>query len=497
MNRKVSSSHAIPRRAFLKSTGMGLSGIALQALLQADADANTNASRRADGNETGQSPGNLSGKPPHFAPKAKSVIWLFMRGGVSHMESFDPKPQLTKHAGKSISETAWKDVQDPERLKKVRVVVVNDANGQQRNKLYPLQVGFKKYGQSGIEVSDWFPQIGSAIDHFSVIRSMWTTDDNHGAQVQFHSGRHMLDERVPTIGAWIHYGLGSLNQNLPQFVSIGPRFFDVRDGHYLGPAHDAVPLSVNPKSPLPYAKPEYDISAAEQQLQFGLVNKLNKITQQQYPFDAKLDARIKSYELAYRMQKAIPQVVDFSHETEETKQLYGLGQKPTESFGRQLLAARRLVEKGTRFVQIMHGGGAAGAWDAHSNLKSNHANLSAQVDKPVAGLIKDLKRRGLLDETIVVFATEFGRTPGSQGNNGRDHHPYGFSVLMAGGGLKGGFVHGATDPIGFHAVEHPHYVTDVHATIMQQLGLDPRRLSLPQHKRLEMDYGNPISEIIA
>lgn len=471
------------RRDFLKSTGFGLGGIALQAMLQRDG--------------WGKDKQDTVTQSPHFSPKAKSVIWLFMRGGVSHLESFDPKPELNKHAGKSIGETEYKSVQDPEKLKKVRVVVVNDANGQQRNKLYPLQIGFKKYGQSGIEVSDWFSNIGSVIDEFSVIRSMWTTDDNHGAQVQFHSGRHMLDERVPTIGAWIHYGLGSLNENLPQFVNIGPRFFDVRDGHYLGPAHDSVPLSVNPKSPLPYAKPEFDLSDQEQRIQFDLVNRLNKITRERYPDDARLDARIKSYELAFRMQKAIPQVVDLSQETKQTLDLYGVNGSKTDAFGRQLLVARRMVEKGTRFIQIMHGDGAAGAWDAHSGLKANHTNLSQQVDLPISGLIRDLKQRGLLEETIVVFATEFGRTPGSQSGNGRDHHPYGFSVLMAGGGLKGGVVHGGTDPIGFHAVDHPHYVTDVHATIMKQLGLDARKLSLPQHKRLDVDYGEPIDEIIA
>lgn len=474
------------RRKFITHSS-GLAGVALASLLQRDA---------AGGMPSLEDQDAAHGKP-HHQPKAKSVIWLFMRGGVSHMESFDPKPELTRLAGKTIGESEYRNVQDPEKLKKVRVVVVNDANGQQRNKIYPLQVGFKKYGQSGIEVSDWFPHIGKRIDDFSVIRSMWTTDDNHGAQVQFHSGRHMLDERVPTIGAWIHYGLGSLNENLPQFVSIGPRFFDVRDGHYLGPAHDAVPLSVDPNAPLPYAKPEFPISELEQKAQFALVNRLNQLTRQSYPQDQKLSARIQAYELAYRMQKAVPEVIDFSGETKATQELYGLNQKQTGAFGRQLLAARRMVERGTRFVQIMHGGGAAGAWDAHSNLKSNHTNLAAQVDQPVAGLIADLKQRGLLDETIVVFATEFGRTPGSQNGNGRDHHPYGFSVLMAGGGIKGGTVHGATDPIGFHAVENPHYVTDVHATLMKQLGLDPRRLSLPQHKRLEMDYGQPIAEIIS
>ncbi|MAR14102.1 MAG: hypothetical protein CL681_29535 [Blastopirellula sp.] len=300
------------------------------------------------------------------------------------------------------------------------------------------------------------------------------------------------------MGAWIHYGLGSINQNLPQFVSIGPRnIFHVRDGHYLGPAHDAIPFSVDPKAPLPYAQPEFDLSQAEQQVQFELINRLNGLTQDRYQADAKLEARTKSYQLAFRMQKAIPALVDLAGETPETQRLYGLGQKNTESFGRQLLVARRMVEQGTRFVQITHGAGAAGAWDAHSNLKSNHAKLAGQVDQPVSALITDLKRRGMLDETLVVFASEFGRTPGSQNGNGRDHHPYGFSVLMAGGGLKGGIVHGATDPIGFHAVQNPHYVTDVHATIMKQLGLDPRKLSLPQHKRLEIDYGHPIDDIIA
>ena len=447
----------------------------------------------ADSNAVGSPPVGLAS----FAPKAKSVIWLFMRGGVSHMESFDPKPALTEHAGKSISESPFAFVQEPERLKKVRVVVVNDANGQQRNKIYPLQIGYKKYGQSGIEVSDWFPHIGSVIDDVSVIRSMWTTDDNHGAQVQFHSGRHMLDPRVPTIGAWVTWGLGTLNENLPQFIAMGPRFFDRRDGHYLGPAYDSVALKVDPKNPLDYARPEKAISTAEQRLSFDLVNRLNRLSARQYPNDSSLDARIKSYELAFRMQTAVPNVINFSSETEATKNLYGFDQTETRPFGEQLLAARRFVEKGVRFIQIQHGAGAAGAWDQHSALKANHSKLAMQVDRPVSGLIKDLKQRGLFDETLIVFATEFGRTPGSQGSDGRDHHPYGFSVLMAGGGLKGGIAHGATDEIGFHAVEKPHYVTDVHATILKQMGLDSHRMEIPGHKRLEQDFGHPIEDIIA
>ncbi|MBW3600866.1 MAG: DUF1501 domain-containing protein, partial [Planctomycetes bacterium] len=432
------------RRTFLTDVGLGFTGLALSAMLQREGLGSEDAAWSAP-----------DGKP-HFAPKAKSVIWLFMRGGVSHMESFDPKPALDKHVGKTIAESPFKSVQDPEKLKRVRVVVVNDANGQQRNTLYPLQVGFKKYGQSGIEVSDWFPHLGRCADDLAVIRSMWTTDDNHGAQVQFHSGRHMLDPRVPTIGAWVNYGLGTLNENLPQFINMGPRFFDTRDGHYLGPAYDAVPLKVDPKNPLPFARPELDLSREEQEIEFDLVGRLNRLSGVEYPDDKNLRARIKAYELAFRMQTAVPEVIHFDDETQATQKLYGLENKTTRPFGMQLLAARRFVERGVRFIQIMHGDGAAGAWDAHSNLKGNHEGLAAQVDKPIAGLLQDLKQRGLLKETIVVFATEFGRTPGSQGGNGRDHHPYGFSVWMAGGGIKGGVVHGATDEIGFHAEEHPH-----------------------------------------
>jgi hypothetical protein len=471
------------RRSFLIHRARDLSGVALAAMLARDSGA-AEPWRPPDGR-------------PHFAPKAKSVIWLFMRGGVSHMESFDPKPALTKYAGKAINETPFSEVQSPERLKKVRVVVVNDANGQQRNVLYPLQVGFKKYGQSGIEVSDWFPKIGGVIDNLAVVRSMWTTDDNHGAQVQFHSGRHMLDGFYPTIGAWINYGLSTLDENLPQFISMGPRFFDTRDAHYLGPAYDAVPLAVDPANPLPFAKPQLDLSREEQELEFDLIGRLDRQAAQKHPDDESLRARLKSYELAFRMQTAVPEVINYDRETAATQKLYGLDNSTTRPFGTQLLASRRLVERGVRFIQIMHGDGAAGAWDAHSNLPANHAGLAAQVDLPIAGLVSDLKQRGMFEETMLVFATEFGRTPGSQGGNGRDHHPYGFSVLMAGGGLKGGVVHGATDEIGFHAVEHPHYVTDVHATLMRQLGLDARQLEVPGHKRLEIDFGEPIEEIIA
>ena len=468
----------ISRRRYLLQSALGFGSLALGGIVAAEEHKKPNGE-------------------PHFQPKAKRVIWLFMRGGVSHMESFDPKPALNKFAGKSVGDTPHANVLDPENFKNLRVVVVDDANGKDRKTIYPLQTGYKKYGQSGIEISDWFPHIGSCADDIAFIRSMWTTDNNHGAQVQFHSGRHMLDPRVPTIGAWLNYGLGSLSDNLPQFINIGPRFFDKRDGHYLGPAYDAVNLKIDPKNPLDYAAPHGGMDSIQQRKNLDLTNQLNHLAGKKFPGDAALQARIKSYELAFRMQTAVPEVLDFKNESKETRELYGLDHPETKAFGQQLLAARRFSERGVRFIQIMHGDGAAGAWDNHSGLRKGHAKLSKQVDLPTAGLLKDLKQRGLLDDTIVVFATEFGRTPGSQGADGRDHHPFGFSVWMAGGGLKGGVVHGSTDELGFHAVENPHYVTDVHATINHLMGINPRMLEVPGHKRLDRDYGHVIKDILA
>lgn len=470
------------RRTFLADAGMGFTGLALGAMLARDAAANE-----------WTPPTGI----PHVAPAAKSVIWLFMNGGVSQVESFDPKPMLSKFGGKTIKETPFADVLNPEKLALERLVAP-DGNGLQRTTLYPLQIGFQKHGESGIEVSDWFPHIARHVDKLAIVRSMWTTDSNHGAQTQFHSGRHMNDGAFPTLGAWVHYGLGALNDNLPQFISIGTReYWNKRDGHYLGPAHDAVPLRIDPKNPLDYSQPAQPVSRQSRQIGQGLLEELNRLRGVEYPADPALQARIASYELAFRMQTSVPDIVDFSEETRETQTLYGLDRPESKEFGMQLLASRRLVERGVRFIQIQHGGGGAGAWDAHSKLKSNHAKHSLEVDQPIAGLLEDLERRGLLDETLVIFATEFGRTPGSQASDGRDHHIFGFTVWMAGGGLKRGVVHGSTDEIGFHAVEDRHYVTDIHATILHQLGLDSRKLEIPGRKRLEIDHGKPIREIIA
>lgn len=481
----------VNRRVFLADCGMGFTGLVLGAMLQ------RNGIVRASGPETWAPP---DGKP-HFPPKAKNVIWLFMLGGVSHVESFDPKPLLNKYAGKTIEETPHKGVLDSPYTTKN---VVEFVAGQRKlmTKLYPMQVGHRKRGQSGIEVSDWWPHVGECVDDIALIRSTWTTDNDHAAQLQFHTGRHVFQGLFPSFGSWVHYGLGSLNENLPQFVVLGEMPSPccggaaTVSGNYLGPEHSGVPIEVDPVTPLPYANPGPDVYKEEQIREFQFLDRLNKLAGVQYPDDPAMRARIKSYELAFRMQTAVPDLLKFSDESSETQTLYGLDQKETQEFGQQCLTARRLVERGVRFVQVFHGGGK-NAWDAHSELRKNHTELCAKVDKPIAGLLRDLKQRGLLEETVVVWATEFGRTPGVEGENGgRDHHPFGFSTWMAGGGIKGGIAHGATDELGFHAVENRHYVTDIHATVLQQLGLDPRKLEVPGQKRLEIDFGKPIQEIL-
>jgi hypothetical protein len=480
------------RRAFLADMGMGFVGLALGAMLHRDGIA------RAEGPRGWTPPDGR----PHHTPRAKRVIWLMMRGGVSHLESFDPKPAIDRYAGKTMAETPYKaTVFDSPFLKNVREQVANNIIDKQTARIYPTQVGFHKGGQSGIDVSDWWPHLRDRVDEIAIIRSMYTTDNNHGAQLEFLTGRHLLDGCHPTLGAWIHYGLGALSDDLPQFISMGPALesqcMGGVDANYLGPEHAGVVLRVDLDNPLPFARPGIPVGRSEGAIKADLLGRLNQLATLEYPDDSRLRARIRSYELAFRMQTSVPDLLRFADEDESTRRLYGLDQDVTRPFGQQLLAARRMAERGVRFIQVFHGDGAAGAWDAHSGLRANHSTLCAQVDRPIAGLLADLKRRGLLEDTIVVWATEFGRTPCAQGADGRDHHNYGFSVWMAGGGIKGGIVHGATDELGFHAVEHRHYVTDIHATILHLLGLDSRRLEIPGRKRLEIEHGRPIQEILA
>ena len=438
---------------------------------------------------------------PHFPPKARSVIWVFLCGGLSHVESFDVKPELNRFAGKSIEETPYKDVLDPKRVEK-NIVGGNPAHGN-RKVIMPLQAGYKARGESGLVISDWFEEIGSCADDLAVVRSLWTIHNDHGAQLTWQTGRHPRELDHPTLGAWVCYGLGSLNQNLPEYVVLGVPTGDCCGGAfthgaaYLGPEYGGVRLSVDSKKPLPFlAPPDGAISQEEQWQNLSLLGQLNHLAGIDYPDDQELRARIKSYELAFQMQSSIPETLQLERESESTRELYGLNRSETKAFGEQCLAARRLVERGVRFVQLFHGGGGGGEWDAHSEIKSNHSKLARQVDKPIAGLLKDLKRRGLLDETLVVFGTEFGRSPGAEGT-GRDHHPQGFSAWLAGGGIRGGMAHGVTDELGFHAVEDRHYITDIHATVLRQLGLNSRQLEIPGRKRLEIDYGDVITEILA
>ena len=488
------SRRSVYRRTFLADLGLGFTGLALGAMLHRDG-----ASAAPD------EAWSLPDGEPHFRPKAKSVIWLFMVGGVSQMEGFDPKPAINKYAGMSLDDTPYSDVLANPRLdKNLRVV---DKRKKNWKTIYPLQVGYKRYGKNGVLIADGWPNVCKRLDDIALIRGMWTTDDNHGAQLQFHTGRHLLDGIFPSIGSWVHYGLGTLNQSLPQFVVMGRALqerFGGRGSHradYLGPAHDGVPIRVDPQSPLSYGVPGRGVSFEEQRAEFDLLGDLHRLTGVDYPNDSDLRARIKSYELAFRMQRAMPDVFRFEEESEKTRRLYGLDDARTRAFGEICLSARRMVERGVRFVQIYDDGpnNAGGKWDTHSDSKERLLNNANSVDRPIGGLLEDLKRRGLLEETLVCWMTEFGRTPGGQGKKatGREHHPYGFTVWMAGGGVKGGIVHGATDELGFHVVEGRHYVTDIHATVLHLLGLDSRRLEVPGRKRLDIDHGTPIREIIA
>jgi hypothetical protein len=471
------------RRSFLRDGSLGFAGVALASLLQRDSQAQE-----------------------HHTPKAKSVLWIFLSGGYSHLETFDPKPALNKYAGKTFAQTPFSDpLRSPLHDRRSRSVLAESINIRDKYPIvYPLQVGFKKYGQSGIEVCDWLPNIGSCVDDLAFVRSMYTTDNDHAAENQMHTGRHRLDEVQPSVGAWVNYGLGSLNENLPQYVVLGgPTRPDTRpsvSAYYLGQKYNGVTINVDKGDPLPHGRRSADVLPEEQKNEYDLIGQLNKALAERHPEDSALRARIRSYELAFRMQTSVPESVDLERgETDETKRLYGLDNAVTRLAGQRLLAARRLVERGVRFVQVFPS--PYGVWDSHQKLRENHTKQCQTIDKPVAGLLKDLKRRGLLDDVVVVFCTEFGRTPGleqrSGGTTGRDHHPHGFTVWLAGAGLKRGHVYGATDELGFHAVEPGHYVTDLHATVLHLLGLDLRRLEVPGRKRLEVDHGNVIKGILA
>lgn len=486
-----------PRRKFLADIGLGFTGLALGAMFHREGIVRANTSEHAASQAW-----YPQSATTHHPAKAKSVIWIFLSGGLSHLESFDPKPELNKYAGKTFADTPYPNpYESPLHEKRSRSVI--DMVRDRYQKIYPLQVGFKPYGESGIQVCDWFPNIAQSVDELAIIRSMYTTDNDHAAENQFNTGRHKLDEIQPSIGAWANYGLSTLNDNLPQFIALGgPSRSDTRDSigsYYLGPQYAGVPLNIDPQNPLPFGRRAADVLAEEQRNEYELIGQLNQLSAVEYPTDDATRARIRSFELAFGMQQAVPESLDFANETAETRTLYGLDNDTTRAAGQRCLAARRLIERGVRFVQLYPTD--YGTWDSHQKLRGNHAIAAGKIDVPVGGLMKDLKRRGLLEDTIVVFCTEFGRTPAMEerggGTEGRDHHPHGFTVWMAGAGLKKGIIHGATDELGYHAVEHEHYVTDIHATVLHLLGLDLRRMEIPGRKRLEMDHGKVITEILA
>jgi hypothetical protein len=453
----------VNRRGFLFQAGGGFFGAALGGLWA------------QEGKLTGAHAG------PHVQPKAKSVIFIFLCGGISHIDTFDPKDN--KWAGKLIDAIGF-----------------GDNVAEMKRPVIPILRTFTRYGKSGIPVSDWFPNVGEVIDEFAVVRSMWCNEGNHfPAVIETTTGHRGRQFDHPTLGAWVSYGLGTANKNLPTFVNIGRPSSPVQlTGGYLGANVSATPFQTG-DTPIPNLYPPKGSSASERDRQMAILEEMNREFRERYAINSDIAARSQAYELAARMQLHAPSVVNFANEADSVKQLYGIGEKATDDFGRQLLLARRLVEKEVRFIQICHAGGGNGAWDAHGDMKT-HEPLCRAVDKPISGLIRDLKQRGMLDSTLVVMGSEFGRSPWSQNTTGRDHNPKGYTVLLAGGGIKGGVIHGATDDVGYKAVDHPHYYSDLHATILHQLGLDYKKMEydfLGRTFRLVEEGGGPIQEILA
>jgi hypothetical protein len=452
----------ISRRRLLHQAGGGFLGLAMGAMW-AQADEISDATLG-----------------PHFPPKAKSVIFLFMCGGVSHIDTFDPKDN--KFAGKLIDAVGF-----------------GDNNAQMKRPVIECHRKFTRYGESGIPVSDWFPHVGSMIDNIAVVRSFWCQEGNHfPAVIETTTGHRGRQIDHPTLGSWVNYALGSANENLPAFINIGRPSSPVQlTGGYLGAMVAATPFQQG-DTPIPNLKPPATSSTTERTRQLQTLHELNQEFRDQYAINSNIAARAKAYELAARMQVAAPPLVDFSNETADIKELYGIGQSETDEFGRQLLLARRLAEQGVRFIQICHAGGGNGGWDAHGDINT-HAPLCRTTDKPIAGLLRDLKQRGMLDQTLVVWTSEFGRTPWSQNTTGRDHNPRGYTSWLAGGGIKGGTIHGATDEVGYKAVENPHYYSDLHATILRQMGLDHKKLEVTvfgRPVRLVEEGNGPITEVI-
>jgi hypothetical protein len=426
----------------------------------------------------------LAARAPHHPPKAKSVIWLFMEGGPSHIDLFDPKPTLEKLAGEPMPDSFGKPI---------------TAMGTGSNTIMPSRRKWAQHGQSGLWVSDWYPHIAQHADDIALIRSCWADGLNHvGSVCQMNTGAIIAGR--PALGAWLTYGLGAANENLPAYVILTDSKSVVGGSQnwasgFLPPTYQGTLLQQDGPPILHLKRPDR-IGAEQQRGLLDLLGDMNRHHAEGRPSENELDARLESYELAYRMQTSAPEAVDLSKESDATKKLYGLEDPETRAFGKNCLLARRLVERGVRFVELYCGSGSG--WDAHQNIEGNHSKWCKASDKPIAGLLEDLKGRGLLDDTLVVWGGEVGRTPFNEKGDGRDHNPWGFSIWMAGGRIKAGQTIGATDEIGLRAVDKPYHVHDIHATILNQLGLDHKRLTFFHNGRGEratINGGSLISEL--
>ncbi len=450
MSSAIEPTSSTTRRAWLQHSGMGLGSVALNWMLAGDASAET-----------------------HHRPLAKSVIWLFMEGGPSHLDLLDPKPLLNKLAGKSLPSSFREPI---------------TAMGEKGSPLLASPRRWTQYGESGLMASDWIPNIGGCMDDIAVIRSCWTNGINHaGGVCQMNTCINFAGR--PSLGSWIHYGLGSANENLPSFVVMcdnsgrpvnGPRNWG---SGFMPASHQGVRINGTDAEPIPNLHFPEGQTGSRLEFKLALLKQFNQSYALTHPQQTELDARIRSYELAFRMQAQAPEALDLSQESANTEEMYGLDQKETATFGRNCLLARRLVERGVRFVQLYSGTGSK--WDSHTGIEKNHSSLCRSMDKPVAGLLRDLKQRGLLEETLVIWGGEFGRTPMSEKGDGRDHNPTGFSIWMAGGGVKGGQSIGATDELGLYAVEDKMHVHDIHASILSLMGLDNMRLTYNHKGRIE------------
>jgi hypothetical protein len=480
------------RREFLFRSGGGISGLALAYLLERDGLLSTASAQQADACSApvvGVNP--YAPKPPHFTPRATAVISLFMGGGWSQVDTFDPKPALTKYAGEPIDGKVKGDV-----------IVRQGFPGP----LMPSPFAFARHGQSGIEVAEIFPHVSRHVDEIAFLRSVYGRSNDH-VQGTYEMQTGQINLGFPSVGSWVTYGLGSTASSLPAFVVMT----DARGGPLGGPndwGAGFMPAAYQGTlfratgDPIVDLKPPAGLTNEDQRMRLDALAKLNELDMQKFPGNSELAARISSYELAYRMQGCAPSAVDIASESDTTKKLYGLDNKITEPFGRQCLLARRLVERGVRFVQIFAGGVGnqnVDTWDAHGDIRSNHTQHAAEVDLPAAGLLTDLRARGLLDSTLVIMHSEFGRMPISQRGVGRDHNPGAQTVLMAGARIKGGQVIGATDDFGYKAAEQPISYHDLHATLLHLLGLDHRKLTYRfngRDMRLTDVYGTLIPQIV-